>query len=130
SATARYVTSGTDIEASWKSQAWTPTPVADSSCCTLRFPRTAVSTAEEATAPTVATGARRGGLLSTLLEAMRAVGRIGTRGQPPARAREIALTSQVAVISIAATLPYQLFYLSDVFHYFPVLAANVFFIAC
>ncbi len=65
--------------------------------------------------------------LTSLLEAIRAPSRLANQGQP--RSREIALTNHTALFSIAATLPYQLFYLTDISRYFVVFSANLLFIA-
>lgn len=66
--------------------------------------------------------------IAALRAALPALWRLGTRDQPPVRAREIALTNQIALLALSATLPYQAFYLTDLGHYLVVLAANLPFI--
>lgn len=55
--------------------------------------------------------------------------RVGTRDAPPERARGIALSNLIALLATGSTLPYQVFYLTDLAHYAWVFAANMLFIA-
>lgn len=63
-----------------------------------------------------------------LRRAIPALWRLGARDEPPVRAREITLTNQIALLGVAATLPYQAFYLTEIGRYFLVFAVNVLFI--
>jgi diguanylate cyclase (GGDEF)-like protein len=63
--------------------------------------------------------------IAALRGAIPALWRLGTRDQPPVRAREITLTNQIALLAVSATLPYLAFYLTDLGHYFVVFAANL-----
>lgn len=54
--------------------------------------------------------------------------RAGARGLPPARARDVTLVNQTAFLAIAATLPYQGFYLTQISHFLWVFTANLLFI--
>ncbi|HEY8554535.1 MAG TPA: diguanylate cyclase [Burkholderiales bacterium] len=58
-----------------------------------------------------------------------ALWRAGTHGAPPARVREIALTNLIALLATASTLPYEVFYLTDLAHYAWIFVANIPFIA-
>lgn len=71
----------------------------------------------------------RSGKAPRLRESIPALWRFGARGLPPARAREVTLTNQIALLGAGATTPYLVFYLTDIAHYFWVLVANVPFMA-
>src|SRR5690554_6945260 len=62
-----------------------------------------------------------------LLRPRAALLHVGTHGAPPGRARGIMLTNLIALIATVSTLPYQLFYLSDLSRYAWVFAANMVF---
>jgi len=63
-----------------------------------------------------------------LRKSIAALWRLGARGQPPIRAREITLTNQIALLGVAVTLPYQAFYLTEIGRYLAVFAVNVLFV--